>query len=277
MASGLDEKHADYPVLSRIRDAILQRTEGISGLRERLPALITDAVEFVIDPVHTARTKIADLDKVEKTFVGLKIEHFFRDYLDLPKGLRDLKIDGFDLDIKNTVGATWMIPPETYRQEEPCLLIASAAKNGSCSLGLMIARDSYLTKPNRDNKRGVSRFGRQHILWLVEQAQLPPSRWEGINMIRFRELRQQKGGTRRAAIFFRENLGRRIHRSIIQALLFDQDDYMKRLRENGGARDILGPEGILLLSGAYDSAKIAELELIPIAADEFIAIRVTGD
>ena len=137
----------------------------------------------------------------------------------------------------------------------------------------MIARDGYLTKPNRDKKRGVSKEGRKNILWLVFKQPLPASRWEGLDMMRFRELRKQRGGTRRAAAFFRENLNRKIHRSVVQALLFDQDDYMKRLRENGGARDLLGPDGILLLSGTYDAAKIAEMMLPAIAQDEFIAVR----
>ena len=86
----MDSNHPDYPVLKQICDAILKRTKGRDGLRQRLPTLIADAIDFVIDPVRTARTRIADLDNVEKTFVGLKIEHFFRDFLDLPKGIRDL-------------------------------------------------------------------------------------------------------------------------------------------------------------------------------------------
>jgi hypothetical protein len=52
---------------------------------------------------------------------------------------------------------------------------------------------------------------------------------------------------------------------------------MKRLRGNGGARDILVLEGISLLSGAYDLAKIAELGLKPIAPDEFVAVQTASD
>lgn len=272
----IDATHPDADVLFKIRDAILARCGGSESLRTALPILIGSAIEFVIDPVRTARTAVTELDNVEKTFIGLKVEHFFRDFIDLPKGLRDLEIDGIDLDIKNTVGATWMIPPETYRQEEACLLIASASVENTCSLGIMIARDQYLTKPNRDQKRGVNKAGRANILWLVRSESLPPSRWEGLDMLRFRELRRVNGGTKRAAIFFRENLNKRMNRSVIKALLFDQQDYMKRLRENGGARDILAPEGIVLLSGAYDSDKIHALGIAPLQPDEFIAVRVNG-
>lgn len=272
MPGDLPDDHPDAPTLRVIRDAILSRVGGAEALRLALPGLIAEAVEFVIDPVRTARTKVAELDNVEKTFIGLKIEHFFRDYLDLPKGIRDLRIDGFDLDIKNTVGATWMIPLESYSSGEPCLLIASAAGGGTCGLGLMLARGAYLTKPNRDKKRGVSAAGRANILWLVERAPLPASRWGGIDMARFRELRKMRGGAKRAAAFFRENPGMRMHRSIVQALLFDQHDYMKRLRGNCGARDVLKPEGIMLLSGKYDSRQIAALGLARLDGDEFIAV-----
>jgi hypothetical protein len=269
----MDKTHPDYPLLKQIADSILKRSKGGEGLRLHLPTLIADAMEFVIDPIRTARTTIADLDKVEKTFVGLKIEHFFRDFLDLPIGIRDLRIDGVDLDIKNTVGATWMIPQETYRHEEPCLLIASASGGNSCSLGLMLARDAYLTKPNRDKKRGVSKGGRNNILWMVERQPLPKSRWGGLDMERFRELRKLKGGARRAAQFFRENIGRLVHRSVLHALLFDQKDYMKRLRENGGARDLLLADSIALLSDTFDSGEMIARGVAPPGPGYWIAMK----
>ncbi len=241
-------------------------------MHRALPLLIRDAIDFVIDPVRTARTRIRDLDNVEKTFVGLKVEHYFRDLLDVPKGLRDLVIDGLDVDVKNTVGTTWMIPPETYKNSDPCLLIATAEEDGRCWLGLLVARPEYLNAPNRDQKCSVSSGAFEHILWLADGIRFPCSRWEGLDMERFRALRKVKGGTRRAADFFRENLGRPVHRTIVQALLFDQDDYMKRLRGNGGARDLLRRNGISLLSGAYDAERVAELGLPPIARDEMMAV-----
>lgn len=274
MNSPLDPRHQDHSALKGIFDSIVRRTGGLENLCERLPEIIAAATEFVIDPVRTARTQVAELDNVEKTFIGLKIEHFFRDFIDLPKGARDLNIDGVDLDIKNTVRSTWMIPPETYRQEEPCLLIATATSGATCSLGLLVARDAYLSKPNRDQKRGVNKNGHANILWLVEKASMPPNRWDGLDMIRFRELRREKPGARRAALFFTENLDRPVSRSIVESLLFDQEDPMKRLRGNGGARDLLEPQGIELLSGPYGKQRLAELNMPPILEDEFISVRV---
>lgn len=247
-------------------------------MTRKMPVLIQDAIDFVIDPVHTGRTKLVELDNVEKTFIGLKVEHFFRDYIDVPKGLRDLRIDGTDVDIKNTVGSAWTIPPETYRNSEPVLLFMIADALGHCSVGLMVARPEYLRPgANRDAKRSTSAAARQHIYWLVEREKLPDSRWAGIDMDRFRELRAVAGGARRAAVFFLENTDRPVHRSVIQSLLHDQRDYMKRLRANGGARDLLIADLIVLLSGTFDQSKIALLGLPKTDPDELISHRCTPD
>lgn len=266
--------HPDFATLSTIRDGIFGKLGGEDRLRAELPALIKNAVDFVIDAERTLRTKIADLDKVEKTFIGLKIEHYLRDWLGVPKGLaRDLQINGIEVDIKNTIGSTWMIPPETYRVEEPCLLIATAKFDGRCWLGLVLARKSYLNAENRDKKRSINEEGKRNILWLVRDEPYPASRWEGLDMARFRELRTVRGGKKRAAQFFRENVGRIVHRSIVQALLYDQRDYLKRVRGNGGARDDLKKEGIVILSGVYD-AKEAKRLGITLRRDEFVAVRL---
>lgn len=241
-------------------------------MARRFPVVMREAIEYVIDPVRTARTRIVELDNVEKTFVGLKIEHYFRDLLDVPKGIRDLEIAGMNVDVKHTVRTTWMIPPETYRTADPCVLIATADDVGACSLGLFVARDGYLNKPNRDNKRSVSELGRQNVLWLIRDAAFPASRWEGIDMAEFRRLRAVRGGRVRATAFFSTYLWRPTHRSIVQALLHDQDDYMKRLRGNGGARDTLRAAGIALLSGAYDRELAARLR-IPLEREEMMSAR----
>lgn len=272
----MEPSHPDFEILQPIASGIISRAGGLVELARHMPVLIQDAIDFVIDPVRTGRTRIVDLDNVEKTFVGLKVEHFFRDYIDVPKGIRDLRIDGLDVDIKNTVGNAWTIPPETYRNSEPVLLFMIADALGHCSVGLMVARPDYLRPgSNRDAKRSTSAAARQHIYWLVEKEKLPDSRWVGIDMERFRQLREMNGGSRRAALFFKENLDRPVHRSIVQSLLHDQHDYMKRLRANGGARDILEVEHIVLLSGTFDQGKIILLDLPTTSADEFIAHQCT--
>ena len=268
--------HPDFSLISQIVSEIELRSGGQSKLSANFPELVQDAVDFVVDPIRTARTLISDLDNVEKTFIGLKIEHYLRDFLGVPKGLRDLRIGDLDVDVKNTVRGTWMIPPETFSNQEPCVLVMVATEKNECSLGVIIARPDYLNAPNRDGKRSVSASAFANIWWLLRNERLPQSRFAEIDMQRFRELRSVKGGAKRAAQFFRENCEMVIHRNVILGLLHDQLDPMKRLRGNGGARDILAAEGIALLSGSYDRNLIAKYELPLCSREEFIATQINN-
>ena len=236
-----------------LEDEIVLRSGGYEALQQKFPLLVRDAIDFLLDSVRTARTRVTELDNVEKTFIGLKLEHFVRDMLDVPKALRDLVIAGMDVDIKNTVGRNWSIPLETYRDSEPCLLMAVNDRDGVCSLGLMLAKPEYLHAGagNRDTKKGVSVAGFANILWLVSSAPFPASRFEALDMERFRELRKISSANHRASQFWRENLRKVVHRDVMQALLFDQYDFMKRLRANGGAPDALRNEGIAILIGTF--------------------------
>ncbi len=269
----MDSSHPDFAPLRLLRDAIIDKARGHARLLSRFPELVRDAIEYVIDPICTGRTTIRELDNVEKTFVGLKVEHYIRDFLDVPKGVRDLVIDGENVDVKNTIAKSWTIPKETYDEEGPCLLIAVADDSGRCSLGLMLARRAYLGAENRDKKRQVTVAGRKNIMWLIDDQPFPQSAWAGLDMARFRELRSLKPGALRAATFFEENIDMIVNRRVVQSLLFDQRDYMKRLRGNGGARDLLAPKGIELLSGMYDQDALLRRCISGVEKDDMIAVR----
>ena len=264
--------HPDYDLLTALSDEVLRL------IPQRLDQVLAngtlEAVEFVLDPLRTGRTTLSDLDNVEKTFVGLKVEHFIRDVLDAPKGVRDLVLLRHDVDVKNTVGHRWcwMIPPETYKDEDPCLLIALNEQERRAWMGLIVARKEYLGAKNRDAKRRVYAKAFSNILWLSEGVPWPANRWAGIDMARFRELRKWGAGPERAAAFFRENLRKPIHRRVTLALLHDQKDPMKRLRANGGAPDHLRSENIALLSGRYRNDLIEALGFERISNEEHIAV-----
>lgn len=178
--SSLDAAHPDYALLKKIADAVSARLSPQAG-RRTFAECVLDAIDFVLDADATGRTEVGDLDRVEKTFVGLKVEHFIRDMLDVSPGARDMRIDGLDVDIKNTIrrSRAWMIPEETYSREEPVLLISSDTKARTSSMGVLIARDGYLGKPNRDRKRPVLSSAQANILWIVPEIAWPASRWDG--------------------------------------------------------------------------------------------------
>ena len=83
-----------------------------------------------------------------------------------------------------------------------------------------------------------------------------------------------RGGALRIAELFRTIQKRPISRLHVQAIA-QQDDYMKRIRRNGGARDILAPEGVAILWGQADRNLIEKLSLGPVGPDEFISYEPT--
>ncbi|MEO9697626.1 MAG: NaeI family type II restriction endonuclease [Tateyamaria sp.] len=264
--------HPDYDALAKVRDGVLALAGGGDHVHQAFPGAIRDAIDFVLDPVRTGRTELHQLDNVEKTFVGLKIEHYVRDFLGAPKGMRDLVIAGQDVDIKNTLDNSWMIPPETYADADPCLVITSKEQESTCWMGVMLARMDYLNAPNRDGKRGVKSDAVRNILWLVEGAPYPTSVWRDFDMGHFNRLRKVQPGTTRAADFFRSNIDKVVPREVVQALLHDQLDPLKRLRKNQGARGVLEPEGIALLSGSFGRKVLHALGRPEIPNDAFLAI-----
>jgi hypothetical protein len=82
------------------------------------------------------------------------------------------------------------------------------------------------------------------------------------------------GGTMRLAALFEAVQRKPISRVIVQALA-QQHDYMKRIRRNGGARDVLAPKGIAILWGGADKSLITRLKLGPVGPDEFISYKPT--
>ena len=76
--------------------------------------------------------------------------------------------------------------------------------------------------------------------------------------------------TEKLAELFEQQQQAPISRDIVSQIAC-QLDYMKRIRRNGGARDILDQKRIALLWGGRDRALIEQLGLGPVAKTEFIS------
>jgi hypothetical protein len=139
----LPDTHPDHPVVKKIEYALARQAGGMNKLISELPPLMRQAIDEVIDTIRTGRVNESELEKTEKTYIGTKMEILVRNYFRLPKGILDLCIDGIDVDVKNTLASTWMIPREAVGK--PCILIASDEKRRSCYFGIFVARLDYLT------------------------------------------------------------------------------------------------------------------------------------
>jgi hypothetical protein len=60
------------------------------------------------------------------------------------------------------------------------------------------------------------------------------------------------------------------HSQAVEALA-NQLDPLKRIRRNGGARDLLAPKGIAILFGKTDREILNQLGYLTLAGDEFVS------
>jgi hypothetical protein len=264
--------HTDHLAVSKLVAALYRAAGGEVRFSAEIPQILRRALDEVIDAPRTNRFTISEIEKTEKTYLGTKIEILVRWFLNLPKGkILDLSLGGVEVDIKNTIGGNWTIPMEAV--SHPCLLFKENERTARCSVGLIIAKEEYLNAGrNRDAKRTFSSAGLANVWWLLKEHPYPQNFWETLSPEVRANVMAAGGGTLRLAALFRAVQKRPISRSIVQAV-GQQDDYMKRVRRNGGARDILAPEGIAILWGQKDKAIIEKVGLPSIGPDEFISFE----
>jgi hypothetical protein len=213
------------------------------------------------------------LEKTEKTYLGTKFEILLRDWLKVPRGvILDLMIGGEEVDVKSTTGGKsgWMIPPEAIGQL--CILLRVNEISSQCAVGLVRARPDYLSAGrNRDAKATLSAAGRRNIWWMVLDFPYTPNFWTVISSDLRSRIMMPKGGTARLAVLFESCLKTPVSRVLI-ASIAAQDDFMKRIRRNGGARDKLSPKGIAILYSETDRDHMLKLGLT-FGSREFLSYR----
>jgi hypothetical protein len=92
-------KQNDWRILHRIKRDMLSRVSELA-LRRAFPRMVRDSIDFCLDHPWTGRTDFAELDNVERTFIGLKVEHRLRHLLKVPRGKHDFVIGRMDVDVK---------------------------------------------------------------------------------------------------------------------------------------------------------------------------------
>lgn len=267
---GLPNSHSDYAAIQPLVKALIQAGGGYILFSQKVPLLIRKAIDEVIDAPRTNRFTLSEIEKTEKTYLGTKVEIILRAELGLAAGrILDASLAGVETDIKHTMGSNWTIPMEAVGH--PCILIRENEQTALCSVGLIIVREAYLNPgKNRDSKRTFSNSGLSNVWWILRDHPYPANIWEQMPPPLRKTIMKAGGGTQRVAALFRELQKRPISRLIVQAVA-QQDDYMKRIRRNGGARDLLAREGTAILWGQKDRAVISKLRLGPVNADEFIS------
>ena len=269
--------HTDYADLSRLEGQLLEAVGGQQLFEEKLRSFFRSAIDEVIDTARTGRFFLSDLEKTEKTYLGTKFEILLRDWMQVPRGVvLDLLIGDSEVDVKSTTGggSGWMIPPEAI--DQLCVLLRVNETRSICAVGLARARPAYLRAGlNRDAKTSFSAAGTASIWWLVRDFAYTPNFWTLISPELATRIMSPRGGTQRLAALFENCLETPVSRVLIGAIAA-QDDYMKRLRRNGGARDVLAAKGIAILYSETDRALMHGLGL-SFGTREFVSYRPKDD
>ena len=269
--------HADYADLSRLEEQLLKAVGGQQLFEEKLRSFFRSAIDEVIDTARTGRFTLAELEKTEKTYLGTKFEILLRDWLQVPRGVvLDLLIGGDEVDVKSTTGggSGWMFPPEAI--DQLCILLRVNELASLCAVGLARARPAYLRSGlNRDAKTSFSAAGTRNIWWIALDFPYTPNFWTEIDRTLRDEIMALEGGTARLAAMFESCVETPVSRVLI-ASIAAQDDFMKRLRRNGGARDVLAPKGIAILYANRDRALMKQLG-IAFGSREFVSYRPKND
>ena len=120
--------------------------------------------------------------------------------------------------------------------------------------------------------------GRATVRWLFRQQILQENTLLHLDIATVEHLLNNLGGPRRGQLrineFFRLVTERPIGRGVI-ATLAQQDDYMKRVRANGGARTALRAEGVVIFGDdAHHQVIVQQLGLPPLGAGESMSARL---
>lgn len=261
------------------RDAIVAAFRAADPDGQRTARVFRDTLDQLYDGQHTGRYRWDQLFKTEKTHCGTLVEinlrRAFDDLIDDGDTL-DYRILGHEIDCKysQTVGG-WMLPPESFEQ---LLLVAHADDaKGVWNLGVVRAtqENRRMTSVNRDGKTNLSPLGKRRIAWIFRNEPMLPNTLLGLDKSTLDAVFAPKSGQQRVTELFRRVTHRRIGRNTV-ATLAQQDDYMKRVRDNGGARGMLRAEGFLIPGGDYESHRILARQLgteVPLPG-EFVSVRV---
>ena len=235
------------PAIADVRGQLL----ALDPDGSRMAAVFRRTFDQLYDGQHTGRYKLDQLFKTEKTHFGTLIEINLQRELKLDDGKTlDFSIAGHEVDCKYSHSGGWMLPIESF--DQIVLVTQADDKQSTWSAGLVrVTQENRRTSENRDRKTGLNTRGRDDISWLFSSAQMPPNALLSLPEKEVETIMGARSGQARINELFRRATNRRLTRSTI-ATVAQQDDFMKRVRENGGARTALRPAGYLILSGDYD-------------------------
>lgn len=246
---------------------------------DRVATVIRDTLDQLYDGANTGRYCFEQLHKTEKTHMGTLVEINLQREFDFADGdATDYRIAGIQIDCKYSMSAAWTLPPEVVGHL--ALLVTASDEKSTWRAGIVRVTEDLLNKGrNRDAKGTLSKLGRDRIRWLwPDHGRLAPNLFlqlDAVTRDRILNARAKRGsrhGQARVNELFRSVQRRLIRRAEVLTVA-QQLDPMKRVRGNGGARQHLAAEGIVILGHMGKEPDTAERLGFPRPrSGEFIAV-----
>ncbi len=254
-------------------DRVVEEIRQISNLEAKLTEILRRAIDDVLRGDTTKRYSIEQLTPEEKKHIGTHVEiGIKRDLFSNRAGeVLDTTVAGVEVDIKNTIRQTWMIPPEAVGKI--CLLVRIDEPNRSYSVGILRTRAELLNEPNQDKKRSVSKEGTQTITPIASGG-LRSSVFLSLDQTLRQRIFEQSSGQRRVRELFRTVVGQPIHRSDIAVVAAGegrQIDLRARVRDT---KQYLINEGLTVYRGWNATERNLAAEAgYDISSDQCISVR----
>lgn len=228
---------------------------GQPAMEERFGAAIRQSFDEVFDGQRTGRYRIEQLSKVEKTYIGTKVEIVVQDEFGLQRGRRlDYLVDDQDVDSKWSMkSGGWMIPTEAVG--ELCLCLTANDNSSEFQVGIVRTSDTRLgVSRNKDKKRRLNDDGLSAMAWLANPGALAENLLLHLDeQTRDSILDDSLSGQRKVTELFRQVQQRVVRREVVLTVA-QQHDGPKRVRD---ARKALQPEGVIVLGHQQSHPRIA--------------------
>lgn len=261
---------ADHdPALARVASWF----QAQADMRVRFGSAIRQSLDEVFDGQRTGRYRLDQLSKVEKSYIGTKIEIVVQDEFHLERGRRmDYSVVDEEVDAKWSMrSGGWMIPTEAIG--ELCLCMTADDDRSVFSVGLIRVGANRLTESrNKDSKGRLSPEALALMAWLAKDAELPENLLLHLaEVTRDAVLDPALSGQRRINELFHRVQEQIIRREVVLTVA-QQDDGPKRVRD---ARKHLAEFGIEILGHQQDHPEAARVFALPIPRKgEWVSVSV---
>lgn len=264
-------------------DVVSDELQRLDPSGDRVADVLRATIDQLLDGRRGGRWNYKALHKTEKTYMGTLVEINLHREFNFDDGDKtDYKIVGKDVDCKfsQRIGG-WEFGPEMVGRLG--LVVWANDTSSAWRAGLVRAsEDALRLVENRDAKRRLSGEGVDQIRWLwTTHGRLAPNQLLHMDPAKRERIfnasakRGDRHGQARLYQLCREVQGVLLRRNTIETVGWGLDDPLKRMRSNGGARDALRPEGLLVLGHQQNDPKVAGSLGLPVPRKgEFVVIRV---